>query len=117
MFENTYKNKKVLITGHTGFKGTWLSIWLTYLGAKVIGYSKNIPTNPSMFKQLGVKNKIKHIIGDVANHNSLKKTIKLNKPDFIFHLAAQGIVSVSYKDPMETFYSNHKLWEIIIITK
>ncbi len=106
MFGNIYKNKKILITGHTGFKGSWLTIWLILLGAKVIGFSKDIPTNPSMFTKLGLQKKIKHIKGNINNYDLLKKTIKTNKPNFIFHLAAQGIVSVSYKKPIETFYTN-----------
>ena len=69
MFANTFAGKKVLITGHTGFKGTWLSSWLIKLGANVIGYSSNIPTSPSMFEILDLGHKLKHIIGDIRDLN------------------------------------------------
>lgn len=106
MFNNIYKDKKVLITGHTGFKGSWLSMWLIKLGAHVIGVSKDIPTNPSMFEALDLSSKIKHYNEDIRNINQLREIILNEKPDFIFHLAAQAIVSTSYIDPIDTFTSN-----------
>ena len=106
MFNNIYKNKKVLITGHTGFKGSWLSTWLVKLGAEVIGISKDIPTNPSMFEELNLEKQIKHYIEDIRNLDSIQKIISEVKPDFLFHLAAQPIVSTSYNDPIETISSN-----------
>jgi CDP-glucose 4,6-dehydratase len=106
MFINTFTRKKVLITGHTGFKGTWLSSWLIKLGANVIGYSNNIPTKPSMFEFLALEKKIKHIIGDVRDLNHLSSVINEEKPDFVFHLAAQAIVSTSYTEPVETMTTN-----------
>lgn len=106
MFSNIYKNKTVLITGHTGFKGAWLTVWLLKLGAKVVGISKDIPTSPSMFEELNLENKIKHIICDVRNFNDINKHINENKPDFIFHLAAQAIVSTSYNNPVDTMTTN-----------
>ena len=106
MFNNPYQNKKVLITGHTGFKGSWLTTWLLRLGATVVGISKDILTNPSMFEILGLKDKIRHHSFDIRALNLLKNTIQKEKPDFIFHLAAQAIVSVSYEDPVETITSN-----------
>lgn len=102
-----YKNKRVLITGHTGFKGSWLSIWLTILGAEVCGYSLEPDTEPSMFLELGIKNKIsKHIIGDILDENSLNKAFTDFKPDVVFHLAAQPLVRKSYEEPVLTYKTN-----------
>jgi len=107
MFKNVFKNKKVLITGHTGFKGSWLSTWLLKLGAEVVGISKDIPTNPSMFVLLNLKDKIKKDYrADIRNLDIIEEIFLNEKPDFVFHLAAQPIVSVSYKDPIETITSN-----------
>ncbi len=97
-FNDVFKNKKTLITGNTGFKGSWLSIWLIKLGASVFGLSKNIPTKPSMFEELGLKNKINHFERDIRDLESLVQIITETKPDFIFHLAAQPLVSDSYKN-------------------
>ncbi|MBX4197922.1 CDP-glucose 4,6-dehydratase [Candidatus Parcubacteria bacterium] len=104
LFNNVYKGKKILITGHTGFKGSWLALWLTKLGAEVIGYSKNTPTTPSHFELL--KLPIKSITGDVLDKKKLLSTIKKYKPDIIFHMAAQPIVRLSYVDPVNTFETN-----------
>jgi CDP-glucose 4,6-dehydratase len=106
VFKNLYGNKKVLITGHTGFKGAWLTTWLLKLGANVVGYSKDIPTKPSMFVALGLEGEINHHVGNVCNLSNLKKIISDEKPDFIFHLAGQAIVSTSYADPVDTFMTN-----------
>lgn len=106
MFNNQYNGKKVLITGHTGFKGSWLTTWLLELGATVIGVSKNIPTTPSMFEVLGLKNKIKHYIQDIRDLQKLESIIATESPDFVFHLAAQAIVSISYADPLDTITTN-----------
>jgi CDP-glucose 4,6-dehydratase len=106
MFNNVYKNKKVLITGHTGFKGSWLTTWLLNLGVEIIGISKDIPTAPAMFEVLELEEKIQHHLIDIRNFDSLNKIIKQEKPDFIFHLAAQAIVSTSYLEPLETISSN-----------
>lgn len=106
MFNNVYCGKKVLITGNTGFKGSWLTEWLLRLGAAVVGYSKDIPTKPSMFEDSGLESRIKHYFGDVRDYLLLKSIIDLEKPDFIFHLAAQAIVSVSYDEPVETISTN-----------
>lgn len=106
MFNNIYKDKKVLITGHTGFKGTWLTAWLLKLGANVVGISKDIPTNPSMFEELKLDEKIKHYLEDIRDLNTMTQIISDEKPEFLFHLAAQPIVSTSYSDPIETISSN-----------
>ena len=103
---NIYKNKKVLVTGHTGFKGSWLITWLLKLGANVIGISKDIPTNPSMFEELDLEKDITHYIEDIRNLDKIIEIIEAEKPDFLFHLAAQPIVSTSYENPIETITSN-----------
>ena len=106
MFNDIYKNKKVLVTGNTGFKGSWLSIWLLKLGAKVYGISKDIPTEPSMFEEVGLEKKIVHYNKDVRDLKSVKEIINKIKPDFLFHLAAQSLVSVSYTVPVDTISTN-----------
>lgn len=103
---NFWKNKRVLVTGHTGFKGSWLSFWLKEMGAKVIGYSLEPETNPSLFNVLELEDDIISIYGDIRDRNKLDKTIKEFKPEIIFHLAAQAIVSTSYLNPIETFEIN-----------
>ena len=104
---NKFKNKKVLVTGHTGFKGSWLCSWLSSLGSKVIGISDEIPTNPAHY------NLIKENINqdyriDIKNSEKIFSIIKNNKPHFIFHLAAQPIVLESYNNPLKTFYFKPK---------
>ena len=105
-FQNIYQGKTVLITGHTGFKGAWLSLWLNLLGANVIGYSNGIPTNPSLFKTLNLHEKLNHIIGDVRNLGSLQKILQTFNPEFVFHLAAQALVNESYRLPVDTYETN-----------
>lgn len=103
---NIFKNKKVLVTGHTGFKGSWLSFWLKELGSHVCGISKNVPTKPSMYEILNIKKNIVDKKFDIRNLKILKNVVKKFKPDYIFHLAAQSLVKKSYKDPIETFTTN-----------
>jgi len=105
-FESFYKNKKVLITGHTGFKGSWLSIWLTLLGADVYGYSLNPQTEPALFNLAGLNDKTNSYIGDIRIFENFKKVIKDVQPDIVFHLAAQPLVRESYQDPQTTFQTN-----------
>ena len=105
-FNNIYKNKKVLITGNTGFKGSWLSTWLVMLGAEVYGYSLDVPTEPAMFKVLDLENRIKNKFGDIRDKEAFNEFVRVVKPDFIFHLAAQAIVSISYKKPFDTVTTN-----------
>ncbi len=101
-----YKNIKVLITGSTGFKGTWLSYWLSNLGAKVIGVGLPAEKDSILFKQLNLNKKISQYILDINNFTKINDLVKKEKPDLIFHLAAQSIVSTSYKEPLKTFQSN-----------
>lgn len=105
-FSNIYHGKRVLVTGHTGFKGSWLVAWLLKLGAKVIGFSDCIPTNPAMFEVLGLENKIEHHIGDIRDLEAISRLVVESKPDFVFHLAAQAIVSTSYQNPLDTISTN-----------
>jgi len=106
LFHKIYKNKTVLVTGHTGFKGSWLSLWLSSIGANVIGLSNNVPTSPSNFEA----SKVGSILGDhridVRDSISLRKIIQSSQPDFVFHLAAQALVRPSYKSPLETIEIN-----------
>jgi len=106
MDRNFWKGKKVFITGHTGFKGGWLSIWLAGSGAKVTGYSLKPETNPSLFKSCSIEKKINSIIGDVRDEKKLKKTILEAEPDIVFHLASQPLVLKSYENPVETYEIN-----------
>ena len=101
-----FKNKRVLITGHTGFKGSWLSLWFKNLGANVMGISKNVPTKPSHFELINLENKIKNKFVDITNLKELKKIFINFKPDYVFHLAAQSLVKKSYKEPLLTYNSN-----------
>lgn len=101
-----YKGKKVLVTGHTGFKGTWLTRILVNAGAEVTGYSRCTEKNPSLFEIAGVKDKINHIKGDVRNLDYLKKVFEEVQPEIVLHLAAQPIVRDSYKDPVYTYETN-----------
>lgn len=103
---NWYKGKKVLITGHTGFKGTWLCRILLNAGADVTGYSLEPPTNPNLFKIADVEGKINSIIGDVRDLEHLKQVFKETQPEIVFHLAAQPIVRDSYKEPVYTYETN-----------
>ena len=106
MFDNTYKKKKVLITGHTGFKGSWLAIWLKELGADVIGYSLGPPSEPNNFEATKLQEKINHIHGDIRDIDRLMETFKKFQPEFVFHLAAQPLVRLSYEEPKLTFDTN-----------
>jgi CDP-glucose 4,6-dehydratase len=104
MFNRIYHNKRVLLTGHTGFKGSWLALWLTQMGAKIIGYSLQPPTEPNHYHLLDMD--IISIIGDVRDAEKVKQVFREQQPEIVFHLAAQPIVRLSYKDPVETFASN-----------
>src|SRR3989344_505109 len=102
MNKEFWNDKTVLLTGHTGFKGSWLTLWLKKLGAKITGFSKDVPTNPSLFELANVKNGIDSIMGDIRNYNVLKDIIKKTDPEIVIHMAAQSLVRVSYANPIET---------------
>lgn len=107
MFSNIYSKKKVLITGHTGFKGSWLSLWLNSLGAEVHGFSLSCPSEPSHFDVLNIKEKLhSHHEGDIRDYEKVKDVIHKVKPDIIFHLAAEAIVSTCVEDPIKAFSTN-----------
>lgn len=101
-----WKNKKVFLTGHTGFKGSWMAMWLSYLGANVKGYSLKEPTNPSLFVEANVKELIDSEINDIRDYDRLNSSIKKFSPDIVFHMAAQPIVRASYIIPIETYHTN-----------
>lgn len=101
-----WKGKKVLLTGHTGFKGSWLSIWLQKLGVKLIGFSKSIPTKPSLFELANVDKGMTSIMGNVCDYKLVEKIVLEYKPEIIIHMAAQAILRESYKDPVETYSTN-----------
>jgi len=104
LFGGIYKDKVCLITGHTGFKGSWLAFWLTKMGAKVIGYSLEPYSKPNHFELLDAP--YKSIIGDIRDLKNLKETFNTYKPDIVFHLAAQALVRYSYDNPIETYQTN-----------
>ena len=106
IFKKKFLNKTVVITGHTGFKGSWLSIWLKTLGANVIGISDNIPTNPSNFEASKIFNLIQDHRVDITNSEKINELIKKYAPDYIFNLAAQSLVRKSYEEPIQTFLTN-----------
>ena len=101
-----YKGKKVLVTGHTGFKGSWMCKVLTNMGAEVAGYSLNPPTNPSLFEIAEIEKDIKSYIGDIRDLKKLKAVFDEFQPEIVLHLAAQPIVRDSYKDPVYTYETN-----------
>jgi len=106
MFNNIYYGKRVLVTGHTGFKGSWLCAWLIDLGADVAGYSLDLPSNPANFEVLGLEKRIRHYQGDIRDRERLSSVFKEFKPEIVFHLAAQALVRRSYSDPVTTFEVN-----------
>lgn len=105
-FSDVYRGRRVLVTGHTGFKGSWLVLWLEALGAEVAGFSVDIPSSPSNFELLGLEGRIRHYVGDVRNPVQLAQALDDFRPDFVFHLAAQALVRASYAEPAATFETN-----------
>ena len=103
---SSLKGSRVLVTGHTGFTGSWVSLWLKRLGADVIGYSLTPETQPSLFNELGLENKVDHHIGDIRDFDRLQKVVVDTEPDLVLHLAAQPLVRRSYRIPQETFEVN-----------
>ena len=106
MFNNAYKGRRVLVTGHTGFKGSWLTTWLLEMGADVAGYALDAPSNPSAFEVLKLKKRICHAHGDVRNADLLRQAVQEFRPEVIFHMAAQALVRPSYEDAPGTFEIN-----------
>lgn len=104
--KNFWRGKKVLITGHTGFKGSWLCLWLSFLEAKVTGYALRPPTDPSLFKICKIHRIVNSIIGDIANLPKLKEAFVSAKPEIVIHMAAQPLVRESYADPVNTYSTN-----------
>lgn len=105
-FNDMYRNKTILVFGHTGFKGSWLTLWLTELGANVIGVSLGVPTTPSHFDVAGLKDLCESHYLDIRDLSAIQKILQNTKPDFVFHLAAQALVRPSYERPIETFEIN-----------
>ena len=106
IFDGIFEGKTVLLTGQTGFNGSWLTLWLNHLGANVIGYSLNPPTNPSLFDILNFGNDVTNVISDIRDKEKLFETVKKYEPEFVFHLAAQSLVRYSYENPLDTFEVN-----------
>jgi len=105
-FGGAYRGKRVLVTGHTGFKGSWLCEWLLALGAEVTGFALDPATSPALFVQLGLSGRIKDVRGDVRDLGAVCKVVAETRPDFVFHLAAQALVRLSYDQPVETYATN-----------
>jgi CDP-glucose 4,6-dehydratase len=105
-FRNAIRGKRVWVSGHTGFKGSWLSEWLLALDAEVHGFSLEPATKPALFDQLGLAERLHHEIGDVRDAEAVHRSITRCRPDFIFHMAAQPLVRLSYDVPVETFSTN-----------
>ena len=101
-----YQGKKVFVTGHTGFKGSWLCKMLINRGANVTGYSLQAPTEPALFYLAGIEEKMTSVIGDIRNYEKLKECFDKAEPDIVLHLAAQPIVRESYKNPVYTYETN-----------
>jgi CDP-glucose 4,6-dehydratase len=101
-----WKGRKVFLTGHTGFKGSWLALWLNSLGAEVTGYSLDPPTQPNLFEQAHVADCLRGITGDIRDYAKLKNALAEARPEVVLHLAAQSVVRQGYEDPIDTYSSN-----------
>lgn len=101
-----WSNKRVFITGHTGFKGSWASLWLTQMGARVYGFSIEPPSNPNLFEIARIESQVNSLHGDVRNLDQLKEAMQIARPDIVLHMAAQSLVQKSYLQPVETFDIN-----------
>ncbi len=103
---STYQGKRIFITGHTGFKGSWMCQVLVGLGGKVTGYALKPPTNPNLFTMLGLTKQINSVIGDIRDLEHLRQTMRRAKPEIVIHMAAQPLVRESYRDPVQTYATN-----------
>lgn len=101
-----WRGKKVLVTGHTGFKGGWLALWLQSMGSEVVGFSRSAPTSPSMFEVARVGEGLESEVGDVRDFDAVRETVARHRPEIVFHLAAQSLVRRSFADPLETYATN-----------
>ncbi len=106
MFKNAYQGKTVLLTGHTGFKGGWMALWLKHLGANVIGYSIDAPSEPNLFEKAQIEKEVTHVHGDIRDQDALDQVFAKYQPEIVFHLAAQPLVRLSYDEPDMTFETN-----------
>jgi CDP-glucose 4,6-dehydratase len=106
LFGGVFRGRRVLVTGHTGFKGSWLSTWLLELGADVTGYALEPPTTPSLFEEAGLASRMRHVIGDVRDPVALEAAFSESRPEVVFHLAAQPLVRLSYEQPVDTYDTN-----------
>ena len=101
-----WRGRRVLVTGHTGFKGSWLSMWLHALGADVTGFALEPPSEPSLFAAARIDQLIDHHIGDIRDLAAVRAVVEASRPEVIFHLAAQPLVRLSYREPVETYATN-----------
>ena len=106
MFANCYKGRRVFITGHTGFKGSWLAAWLSQMGATVCGFADCVPTSPSHFEAMHLEQHVQDMRGDIRDRDAVIRAMKEFRPDVVFHLAAQALVRKSYEDAPLTFEAN-----------
>ncbi len=106
MFQDCFKGRRILVTGHTGFKGAWLCEWLLSLEAHVVGYALAPPSQPALFDVLELAKRVEDIRGDLFDYRKLADVVRVTRPEFVFHLAAQSLVRASYSDPVETYRTN-----------
>jgi CDP-glucose 4,6-dehydratase len=106
MFLDAFRGRTVWVSGHTGFKGAWLTFWLHHLGARVVGFSLAPCTQPNLFTQLGLADALEDQRGDVRDANAVRRSLEAAQPDYVLHLAAQALVRPSYDQPVTTFATN-----------